>query len=320
MSRQSSTATLVLVSRSQSMDDAAAQLFPYNKIHYNKHSHHQLPYYYRQSLQYSTQPSRNPTPHPSSSSTSSPHHLSDPNNPPHDQPTDDEPLYVNAKQYYRILKRRVARARLEEVHRLSRQRKVTIICLQPVQSSYLSKPYLHESRHKHAMRRPRGPGGRFLTAEEIAAQRTGSAEATANEETDQQDAHDHPPGPSHLPQHSRVIQEHHDGYGNIHGHSTHNVGEMDMVSYRPLSNPPDPNMSPPMTQASSSHSGHPSSNPTYHPQSPNAPPAPLRLLYTPHPSELDFASSNTLYSRTGNVDIPRRPEEILQFGSAPTTG
>lgn len=39
---------------------------------------------------------------------------------------DDEPLYVNAKQYFRILKRRVARTRLEELHRLSRQRKVCV--------------------------------------------------------------------------------------------------------------------------------------------------------------------------------------------------
>lgn len=37
---------------------------------------------------------------------------------------DDEPLYVNAKQYHRILKRRAARARLEEMGRLSRERKV----------------------------------------------------------------------------------------------------------------------------------------------------------------------------------------------------
>lgn len=35
-----------------------------------------------------------------------------------------EPLYVNAKQYHRILKRRIARARLEEMGRLSRERKV----------------------------------------------------------------------------------------------------------------------------------------------------------------------------------------------------
>ncbi|KAK5990478.1 Transcriptional activator HAP2 [Cladobotryum mycophilum] len=67
---------------------------------------------------------------------------------------EESPLYVNAKQFHRILKRRVARQRLEEQLRLTSKGR---------------KPYLHESRHNHAMRRPRGPGGRFLTAEEVAA-------------------------------------------------------------------------------------------------------------------------------------------------------
>ena len=44
----------------------------------------------------------------------------------------EEPLYVNAKQYHRILKRRMARARLEELNRLSRSRKV---CPRPCYSS-----------------------------------------------------------------------------------------------------------------------------------------------------------------------------------------
>ncbi|KAJ4193045.1 Transcriptional activator [Fusarium solani] len=68
--------------------------------------------------------------------------------------TEESPTCVNAKQFHRILKRRAARQKLEE-H------------LRPASKG--RKPYLHESRHKHAMRRPRGPGGRFLTKEKLAA-------------------------------------------------------------------------------------------------------------------------------------------------------
>lgn len=74
--------------------------------------------------------------HPPSATPSSPPRNNEPQSPFSQDPTppshtpqpeppiDDEPLYVNAKQYYRILKRRIARARLEEVHRLSQKRKV----------------------------------------------------------------------------------------------------------------------------------------------------------------------------------------------------
>jgi nuclear transcription factor Y alpha len=46
--------------------------------------------------------------------------------PPPIQRQEEEPLYVNAKQYHRILKRRAARAKLEADGRIPKQRRVQI--------------------------------------------------------------------------------------------------------------------------------------------------------------------------------------------------
>lgn len=66
----------------------------------------------------------------------------------------EEPQFVNAKQFHRILKRRAARKLQGEFRPTFHQ-------------SSQGRQYIYKSRHKHAMRRPRGPGGRFLTTEEV---------------------------------------------------------------------------------------------------------------------------------------------------------
>lgn len=85
----------------------------------------------------------------------------------------EEPIYVNSKQDHAILRRRQCRAKLEALNKPIKDRKVSVFIMfslfslrtnsvKPHTDNIVLQPYLHESRHQHALKRARGAGGRFL--------------------------------------------------------------------------------------------------------------------------------------------------------------
>ena len=70
---------------------------------------------------------------------------------------DNKYIYINGKQYHRIMKRREVRKKINEALKWNKEKN----------KLDKNKKYHHESRHRHAMNRERGKGGRFISKKKL---------------------------------------------------------------------------------------------------------------------------------------------------------
>ena len=85
---------------------------------------------------------------------------------------DNKYIYINGKQYHRIMKRREVRKKLNET------------ILNNKNKNDKNKKYHHESRHRHAMNRERGKGGRFISKKKIEIINKNNNEDKENEDNE----------------------------------------------------------------------------------------------------------------------------------------
>lgn len=96
-----------------------------------------------------------------------------PNPVPASERPEESLLYINAKQFHRILKHCVIRQKLKEALDLAFKEQ---------------RPYLHESRHKHAIERSREFGDHFLSAKEVTDMMKKKSEKPSMNDEDKENA------------------------------------------------------------------------------------------------------------------------------------
>ena len=88
---------------------------------------------------------------------------------------DNKYIYINGKQYHRIMKRREVRKKIKESLQINKNKVDK------------NKKYHHESRHRHAMNRERGKGGRFVSKKKLEMENKNKNDSNEDKENEEND-------------------------------------------------------------------------------------------------------------------------------------